>query len=322
MSPASICGQRTSPLVFAVAPARGGSAGWASLTATNTAEKALLQHRDTESGKGLLAHFTAFILRPVQAVMRWVAQLLQGPEPKPLKPMDDFALPGLQDRNLLTSAAYATLLAEEGALTLVLRSLELIERYARTSSAEDAWDVLEVKHQGVSARDWAQGSPAAVQIVAQSDELQQFFLADDLNEFARKARGAIQHRNAQAQTSVPAPTRAQLADRTTWLGPENSLERLDKLREGLLGIRDERSRPLPAPTPLDAGALLSERVRGLDIKAWLAGGRPVDTWFAHARLQSRLEVAMALNGWADKATELLFEAEVEKLQFYGRNTQL
>lgn len=317
MSSEAVSRSRTYPPVFVVSAARGGCAGWASLAAANTADKALLQHRDYEPKGSVLARFIVTIFQPIQAVIRWVKELVFGPEPKPRVSTGDCVLPGLQEGNLLTPEAYATLLDKQGGLTLALNSLALISLYGRTSSAEDVRDLLEARTEGVTARDWAQGSGTAVRIVAQSDENMQLFLADDLNQFARKACGVIQHTNAQSWIAAQEPTETQAGAMNTWLGPDNSQTRLRNLLEGLLSVRDERTRPIPAPTPLEAGELLGRRYRDFDMAAWARGSQSINTWFENASLSSRFEVAADLNGWADQASKLLFETQVEKVHFYG-----
>lgn len=322
MSPEAVSLASTYPEVFVVLPSRGGSAGWASLAATNTADKALLQHREPDSKGGVLARLDVIIFQPARAVIRWVKELLWGPQPKPVERPADFVLPGLQGRNLLTPDTYAELLGNQGGLTLALKSLELISLYGRASSAEDAWDLLEAKTEGVSARDWARGSRAAVRIVEHSDEIKQFFLADDLNQFAVKACGVIQRRNEESTRAALGPNETQALAMETWLGPDNSQERLHALYEGVKSILNSpQGSKLPWPASMDAGLLLGKRFLDFDMKVWIEGGESVTKWFEYASFESKARLAADLNGWADKAAELLFESAVEQIQFYGYASQ-
>ena len=130
-------------------------------------------------------------------------------------------------------------------------------------------------------------------------------LADNLNQFAKTAYDVINNIDLQANTPAPEPTAEALADMKTWMGSENSQDRLSKLREGLLSIKGK---------DIGAAVLLVEFIQDIEIDAWAAGGPAIDDWFKNASPMEKKEVAKKLNDWADKATGLLLKLEFGKLQ--------
>lgn len=306
------------PVVFAVTPALGRPVGWASLCESNTADKALLVHRDAEPKASVLARLKTAVLQPGLAVMRWVNRLLGRPEASaPDRPVE-FVLPGLQDNNRLTPDVYTKLLGTQGGLAQALNSLELVSRYGRTSSADAARAVLNTPINGVSAREWAQGSEAAVVVLGRSDDHERFELAEHLNDFAKRACGVIQQRNAQPEHSACVPKLTHLRSISTWLGPDNSQERLCTLREGLLAVRDApQEQRVSWATRLAVGELLGERPLGFDMAVWAEEGDSMTRWFSDAFPETKLQLSAVLNDWADQAARQLFDAASEKIHFHG-----
>lgn len=274
---------------------------------TSTADTASLRSEDVDAAKGVLARFTAFILHPIQAVMSWVKQLLHGPAPKVVEASDNLALP---QGTVLTPEMYEECLPE---LTAFLHRLELCKDYSGTSIAMATKDLLEMRYEGLGTRDWLQGSDAAKKFVAQEeDEIKQFYLADYFNQLVSMAHRLIQ-RNAEVKTSGSVPTLDDVTDRGLWLGPENSLERVNRLREALLGIEGGQSLSKRS----EATELLGEKIRGDGVEVWLQRGAPGESgmrghkWFRYTSLEEKIKVAKQLNGWTDKATKLLFEPETD-----------
>lgn len=268
---------------------------------------ALLRNEGVDAAKGVLARFTAFILHPIQAVMSWVNQLLHGPAPKVAEASDNLALP---QGTVLTLEKYEERLPE---LTAFLRRLELCKDYSGTSIAMATKDLLEMRYEGLGTRDWLQGSDAAKKFVAQEeDEIKQFYLADYFNQLVSMAHRLIQ-RNAEVKTLDSVPTLDDVTDRKLWLGPENSLERMKKLRGALLGIEGGQSLSKRS----EATKLLGKKNRGDGVEVWLQRGAPGESgmpghkWFRYTSLEEKIEVAKQLNGWTDKATKLLFEPETD-----------
>ena len=380
-------------------PVDSGSSTGSSVTVlkASTADTGLFRSNDVVSAKGVLARFKAFILRPGQAVIRWVHQLLHGPAPK-----------AAEVSVVLTPGEYAERLPE---LKALLRGLERIVLYDRTTIANAAKGVLKAQYEGVSAHDWARGVANAKLIVARVaqssvekvaervgssiahcidesisyrtagsvsditvDEIEKDFsknleesvakalevsvekdvaqrvakifaqnhamavaqnvptgvvksaamavaqtvvkdsdagvlFADHLNQITKAAYGVIQKRNVEASTPLPTPTDEELVHIETWLGPENSLKRLDKLWVGLFGVRVKEG---------DASALLAENIQGFSIEVWGEGGPLINDWFKNASPMVKREVAVELNDWAVQATALLF-AEAEELQVKARS---
>lgn len=141
--------------------------------------------------------------------------------------------------------------------------------------------------------------------IAQKVDIDRPALADNLNQFAKTAYDVINKIDLQANTPAPEPTAKALADMKTWMGSENSQERLSKLREGLLSIKGK---------DIGAAVLLVEVIQDTGIDAWAAGGPAIDDWFKNAGPIEKKEVAVKLNDWADKATGLLLKLEFGKLQ--------
>lgn len=294
--------QKVASMVF-------GDLSSSSVTAqeTNTADTALLRNEGVDAAKGVLARFTAFILHPIQAVMSWVKQLLHGPAPKVAEASDNLALP---QGTVLTPEMYEECLPE---LKAYLHRLELCKDYSGTSIAMATKDLLEMRYEGLGTRDWLQGSDAAKKFVAQEeDKIKQFYLTDYFNQLVSMAHRLIQ-RNAEVKTSGSVPTLDDVTDRGLWLGPENSLERVNRLREALLGIEGGQSLFKRS----EATELLGEKIRGDGVEVWLQRGAPGESgmrghkWFRYASLEEKIKVAKQLNGWTDKATKLLFEPETD-----------
>ena len=372
------------------------SEGSVTVLERNTADTGLFRSNDVVAAKGVLARFKAFILRPGQAVIRWVHQLLHGPAPK-----------AAEVRAVLTLETYKEALASKGGKAGLQQTLEQVVRWGRTSSAEDAKDafgsvggLLDVssiseRMHGVVAqgilkmilKGLANGvdlgvdrsvlesvAKKAAKIVVERDtkidakdiamsvavsvlesiekslkegvlrnlgvgdalfvtglvsrdvasyvarkvetvitafvEGKQDMLAHLLGRLA-KASDVIERRNVEAKSPAPMPTLDQLADMKTWLGPENSLERLGRLREGLLGIENEPSTPSSTHS---AAARLLEEIRGYGMDFWRGGDQSIEAWFGSTSEDDKLEMAKKLNVWADDATELLLKPEAEKLQ--------
>lgn len=141
--------------------------------------------------------------------------------------------------------------------------------------------------------------------IAQKVDIDRPALADNLNQFAKTAYDVINNIDLQANTPAPEPTAEALADMKTWMGSENSQDRLSKLREGLLSIKGK---------DIGAAVLLVEFIQDIEIDAWAAGGPAIDDWFKNASPMEKKEVAVKLNDWADKATGLLLKLEFGKLQ--------
>lgn len=141
--------------------------------------------------------------------------------------------------------------------------------------------------------------------IAQKVYIDRPALADNLNQFAKTAYAVINNIDLQVNTPAPEPTAEALADVKTWMGSENSQERLSKLRQGLLGIKGK---------DIGAATLLVEVIQNIEIDAWVAGGPAIDNWFKKANPMDKRKVAMSLNVWADQAAGLLLKPEVEKLQ--------
>lgn len=141
--------------------------------------------------------------------------------------------------------------------------------------------------------------------IAQKVDIDRPALADNLNQFAKTAYDVINNIDLQANTPAPEPTAKALADMKTWMGSENSQDRLSKLREGLLSIKGK---------DIGAAVLLVEFIQDIEIDAWAAGGPAIDDWFKNASPMEKKEVAVKLNDWADKATGLLLKLEFGKLQ--------
>lgn len=274
---------------------------------TAHANTALLRNEGVDAAKGVLARFTAFILHPIQAVMSWVNQLLHGPAPKVAEASDNLALP---QGTVLTLEKYEERLPE---LTAFLHRLELCKDYSGTSIAMDAEDLFNMLYEGLGTRDWLQGSDAAKEIVArEKDETKQVSLANHLNQLIGMGHRLIQ-RNAEVKTLDSVPTLDGVTDRKLWLGPENSLERMKKLRGALLGIEGGQSLSKRS----EATKLLGKKIRGDGVEVWLQRGAPGESgmpghkWFKYASLEEKIEVAKQLNGWTDKATKLLCESETD-----------
>jgi hypothetical protein len=274
---------------------------------TAHANTALLRNEGVDAAKGVLARFTAFILHPIQAVMSWVNQLLHGPAPKVAEASDNLALP---QGTVLTLEKYEERLPE---LTAFLHRLELCKDYSGTSIAMDAEDLFNMLYEGLGTRDWLQGSDAAKEIVArEKDETKQVSLANHLNQLIGMGHRLIQ-RNAEVKTLDSVPTLDGVTDRKLWLGPENSLERMKKLRGALLGIEGGQSLSKRS----EATKLLGKKIRGDGVEVWLQRGAPGESgmpghkWFRYTSLEEKIEVAKQLNGWTDKATKLLCEPETD-----------
>ena len=384
----------------------GGSPfGSVTVVEANTADKGLLRSEGVGAAKGGLARFKAFILRPVQAVMRGVNQLLHRPAPK-----------AAEVSAVLTLETYKEALASKGGKAGLQQKLEQVVCWGRTSIAKDAvgrvgglrevsrfyeqmrtkaakgilknilksihrnnlyldvnqyvlenvakgaakivvgsdtaidakkvatsvamniaeliekcfkencLDVLEASNASDKLNIVEDVSPVVVCRVAKSVELmvaervewligevvkaEQAVQASILGRLA-KASDLIERRNVEAKSPAPMPTLDQLADMNTWLGPENSPERLGRLQEGLLGIENEPSTP---SSTRSAAAQLLEDIRGYCMDFWIGGDQSIEAWFGSTSAEGRLEMAMKLNDWADEATELLLKPEAEKLE--------
>ncbi|MDD2052261.1 hypothetical protein NPS46_06845 [Pseudomonas putida] len=138
---------------------------------------------------------------------------------------------------------------------------------------------------------------------------EQAVLASSLERLA-KASDLIERRNVEAKSPAPMPTFKDVENMKTWLGPENSLERLSRLLEGLLGIKNEQS--TPSSTRSAAAQLLEGGGYGMDFGR--GGDQSIEAWFGSTSAEGRFEMAKKLNDWADEATELLLKSEAEKFE--------
>ena len=401
--------RKQEPVVFGGSPIRS-----VTVVEANTADKGLLRSEGVGAAKGGLARFKAFILRPVQAVMRWVNQLLhRSALTEPNKYSVGVAL-----------TLYKEALDSKGG-TRLLQELEQVGSWGRTSvamsakrvcgSVRDWFDVSLIAEQmlanltediqknvlkgvgkslatefdySIDQRVLESVAKRAVKMVVESNtkidaksiasnvaksiaksieksiekaykeavdegfkervgddltvgEVKKLVVQDvvgrvasrverriedfaklELNGLSSNIRpvlamvsGVIERRNVEAKSPAPMPTLDELADMKTWLGPENSQERLGRLREGLLGIESEPSTPSSTPSSTrSAAAQLLEDIRGYGMDFWIGGDQSIEAWFGFTSEDDKLEMAEKLNGWADHATELLLKSEAEKFQ--------
>ena len=206
-------------------------------------------------------------------------------------------------------------IAESVAKSIAQNIAERVEKVFKESVGE----VLEEDIANNAAKNAAQSVALGVETsvaesvergIAQIVEIEQLRLADISNQIA-KASDVIERRNVEAKSPAPMPTLKELANMKTWLGPENSQERLGRLQEGLLGIKNEQSTP---SSTRSAAAQLLEDIRGYGMDFWIGGDRSIEARFGSTSAEGRLEMAMKLNDWADEATELLLKPEAEKLE--------
>lgn len=256
----------------------------------------------TAGDGGLLTRVKGFAQRSGQVARSRVGRLVRiargRPQALPARSAPELTLPWLASDHPKDSESYQVLVAEQEALKMQCKALMLIQQGARESYGRSATALLEHRIEGITARGWIQGGEeeAVARLFSESGDDMRMGVSETLDIWAQEAHGLI--RDTYAQVPLALPSQAE----ETWLGADNSPERLCNLHTALAAIRDS---DLPWTTTLTAAKLLNELVHGISLEHWSEQDRAAVYWLGRADPAQKQAAADELGRWADEAFRFL-----------------